>query len=74
MTTTRRRRTRSGTSHNGWRTLRVVVEVPSRGRYSEKDLAYHVEGALKASPLWRTPDQDFGRVRVLQHNRKRPYL
>lgn len=77
MTTARNRRTREGRSANGWRTLRVFVELPSRGDYTEGDLAAHVRNALAiqnfpASHADR--DQNFGTLRVLRYSRKAPHL
>lgn len=32
---------------NGWKTLRVVVEIPVQGDLTEKELAYVVDSALR---------------------------
>ena len=46
-----------------WRTLRVVVEIPVRGEYTERDLTWDVERKLGAF-CPRDYGAIFGRLRV----------
>jgi hypothetical protein len=57
-------------SKTKWRTVRVVVEVPVRGDYSEKDLVWDVKRALDGHLDRRVIHQDVqtGLVQVKQMN------
>ena len=53
-----------------WRTVRAVIEVPTRGDFTEKDLRWTIDRAL--SRFWRersTKDLQFGTVRVKEYGR-----
>jgi hypothetical protein len=56
------------TKKTEWRRLRVVVELPVQGEYSEKDLVYHVSRLVGGANLRTRPGEQrarHGTVRVL---------
>lgn len=49
----------------GWRTIRVLVEVPVREHIRERDVVGHVETAMRATPMSsRWSRYEAGKMRV----------